>query len=161
MWNNLTQLSVSPINLALRATAVYFFILILLRMSGKRQMGQMSATEFVAVLLISNAVQNAMNAGDNSLSGGLLLAAVLMFLSWLVSLLTFKSKRFSAIFEGTPSVLVRKGRLVKENLDREYMTITELKMLLRKQGIHHLDEVHTLIYEADGTISVTKSTEIK
>ena len=69
----------------------------------------MGATEFVAVLLISNAVQNSMNGGDNSLSGGLLLAAVLVGLSSLISYLTYKSRLFSSVFEGTPTLLVNRG----------------------------------------------------
>src|SRR5476649_1603564 len=89
-------------SLVIRAVVVYVAVLVLLRISGKRQLGQMGATEFVAILLISNAVQNSMNGGDNSLSGGLLLAAVLVGLSTLISYLTCKHHFFSAIFEGTP-----------------------------------------------------------
>src|ERR1700729_4196967 len=99
MWNNLTNLSLSPLNFIIRAVVVYLSVLILLRISGKRQMGQMGATEFVAILLISNAVQNSMNGGDNSLLAGLLLAAVLIALSSGISFLTYRSKFFSTIFE--------------------------------------------------------------
>jgi uncharacterized membrane protein YcaP (DUF421 family) len=156
MWNNLTVLSVSPLNLVIRAVVVFLAVLLLLRISGKRQLGQMSATELVAILLISNAVQNAMNAGDNSLLGGLILAAVLIFLSWLISLLTYSYPRMSAIFEGTPTLLIHKGSPLTKNLSKERMPISELKTLLRKQGIHHFKDVQTAILEADGTLSVTR-----
>src|SRR3954468_24349143 len=109
MWENLFNFSVSPLNLAIRAVIVYLSVLLLLRISGKKQMGQLGATEFVAILLISNAVQNAMNGGDNSLGGGLVLAVVLILLSSLISFLTYRSRIFSAIFEGTPTLLVHKG----------------------------------------------------
>lgn len=159
MWSNLINLSVSPFNLIIRATLVYLTVMILLRISGKRAMGQMSITEFVAILLISNAVQNAMNAGDNSLAGGLILAAVLIFLSWLISLLTFKSKKISLIFEGTPTLLVHKGTVIKENMEKERLSLEELKSLLRKQNIHSINEIQTAILEADGSLSVTKKAE--
>src|SRR3954468_18392114 len=110
MWNQLMHFDVPALNLAVRATVVFLVVLILLRITGKRQLGQMGATEFVAILLISNAVQNAMNGGDNSLSGGLILAATLIALSALISYLTFKSKFFGAIFEGTPALLVHNSK---------------------------------------------------
>src|SRR3954471_2001681 len=94
------------LDLILRAVVVYLAVLLLLRISGKRQLGQMGPTEFVAILLISNAVQNAMNGGDNSLLGGLILAVVLILMSTVISVLTFRSGAFRAIFEGTPRLLV-------------------------------------------------------
>src|ERR1700722_9488052 len=113
MWQNLFDFNLAPLNLIIRAVVVYLAVLILLRISGKRQVGQMGATEFVAILLISNAVQNAMNGGDNSLTGGLLLAAILIALSTLISFLTFRSPFFTALFEGTPTLLIHKGKLIK------------------------------------------------
>lgn len=160
MWSNLTQLSIPGWNLVFRAAIVYLSVLLLLRISGKRQLGQMGATEFVAILLISNAVQNAMNGGDNSLVGGLILALVLVFLSWLISVLTFRSKKMQTLFEGTPSLLIHRGEPVLKNMMKERITRGELVVLLRKQGIHQFNEVHTAILEADGVLSVTKTTDV-
>jgi len=156
MAHDLFTLSVSPLDLILRAGVVYLTVLVLLRISGKRQMGQMGATEFVAILLISNAVQNSMNGGDNSLIGGVILAAVLVAISALISYLTYKSRFFSSIFEGTPTLLVHKGKTIAKNLAHERMSESELKMLLRKQGLHNLADIETAILEADGTLSVTR-----
>ncbi|MGZ3768699.1 MAG: DUF421 domain-containing protein [Bdellovibrio sp.] len=156
MWQNLMDFNISPINLIIRAFVVYLVVLILLRISGKKQLGQMGPTEFVAILLISNAVQNSMNGGDNSLSGGLLLAVVLVSLSTLISYLTYKSRFVSAVFEGTPTLLVHKGKVISENLAKERMSDGELRTLLRKQGLHQISEINTAILEADGTLSVTK-----
>jgi uncharacterized membrane protein YcaP (DUF421 family) len=156
MWQNLFDFNISPLNLIVRAVFVYLAVLILLRISGKRQMGQMGPTEFVAILLISNAVQNSMNGGDNSLIGGLLLATILVGLSSLISYLTYKRRIFSRIFEGTPSLLVHKGKVITKNLAIERMTESELRTLLRKQGIHLISEIETAILEADGTLSVAK-----
>jgi uncharacterized membrane protein YcaP (DUF421 family) len=160
MWHKLADLSLSPWNLTFRAIVVYLSVLILLRVSGKRQLGQMGATEFVAILLISNAVQNAMNGGDNSLAGGLLLAGVLIALSTLISFLTYKSRIFRSLFEGTPTLLVHKGKMIPKHLAVERMSENELKVLLRKQGAHHLNEIETAILEADGTLSITKTAEV-
>src|SRR5262245_8941346 len=87
-------------DLFLRVILVYSFILVLLRISGKRQVAQMGMAEFVALLLISNAVQNAMNGGDNSLTAGLFLAAALMGLSYLFHFFAFKSRRFEQLMQG-------------------------------------------------------------
>lgn len=157
MWNNLFDFNISPLNLIIRAIIVYLAVLILLRISGKRQMGQMGVTEFVAVLLISNAVQNSMNGGDNSLSGGLVLAVTLVGLSTLISFLTYKSEIFSRIFEGTPTLVIHKGKIVHKHLARERMSESELKAMLRKQGLHNVHEIETGILEADGTLSITRA----
>ncbi len=143
------------LNLGIRAFVVYLSVLVLLRISGKRQMGQMNATEFVAILLISNAVQNAMNGGDNSLGGGLFLAVVLIATSTLITYLTFKSKFASSVFEGTPTLLVHKGKLIEKNLEKEFLSHSELKTLLRKQGFHKITDIETAILEADGTLSIS------
>lgn len=153
--DNLIHPDLPLLNLAIRAVAVYLCVLLLLRISGKRQMGQMNATEFVAILLISNAVQNSMNGGDNSLTGGLFLAAILIAMSSLISYLTYKSKFASSIFEGTPTLLIHKGKLITKNVKKELLSSGELKTLLRKQGFHKIADIQTAILEADGTLSIT------
>lgn len=157
--SHLFHFDIPILNLALRASIVYFSVLILLRISGKRQLGQMGATEFVAVLLISNAVQNAMNGGDNSLIAGLWLAGILIALSTVISFLTYRYRIFREIFEGSPTLMVFKGRFVAGALAKERLSESEFKALLRKQGVHALQELETAILEADGTLSVTKTAE--
>ena len=159
MWENLNHLTLPVGNLVLRATLVYLSVLVLLRISGKKQMGQMSATEFVAILLISNAVQNSMNGGDNSLTGGLVIAVVLLSLSTGISYLAFRSPFISMLFEGSPVLLVHRGKMIRKHMLKERVSPQELKVLLRKQGFHQLAEIETAILEADGTLSVTKLNE--
>nr|BDT28924.1 hypothetical protein BHI3_23900 [Bacteriovorax sp. HI3] len=118
-------------------------------------MGQMNATEFVAVLLISNAVQNSMNGGDNSLIGGLFLASVLIIMSTLIAYLTYKSKTASHIIEGTPTILIHRGKVVPQNIRKELLSEGELKTLLRKQGFHDIADIDVAILEADGKLSIT------
>jgi len=154
--NNFLHLDLPWTELVIRGVVVYLFVLILLRITGKRQLGQMGATEFVAILLISNAVQNAMNGGDNSLGGGLVLATTLIFLSALISYLTFRSKRCSMIFEGTPTLLIHNGKVLLKNLEHEQLSTVELRTMLRKQSVHDFKEIKNAILEADGSLSVTK-----
>jgi uncharacterized membrane protein YcaP (DUF421 family) len=160
MWQNLMHFDVAPLNLVVRATVVYLAVLIMLRISGKRQIGQMGATEFVSILLISNAVQNAMNGGDNSLSGGLLLAVVLIVLSYAIGFLVYRSKTFSAVFEGTPRLIIHDGKVIHKALRKELLSSSELKVLLRKQGVHNFNEVKSAVLEADGTLSIIRHADI-
>jgi uncharacterized membrane protein YcaP (DUF421 family) len=159
MWHSLMDLNLSPWNLVIRAIVVYLSILILLRISGKKQLGQMSATDFVAILLISNAVQNSMNGGDNSLAGGLILALVLIVMTIFISYLTYKNKFFSSLFEGTPTLLIHKGKIISKHMRKERMSDTELKVMLRKQGFHSIKDIDTAILEADGTLSITRAAD--
>ncbi len=156
MSGQLWHFDVASSALAFRAVAVYVVVLLLLRISGKRQLGQMGATEFVAILLISNAVQNSMNGGDNSLIGGLWLALILIVMSTLISYLTYRFNFFSRVFEGTPTLLINKGKIIEKNLHRERLSMSELRTLLRKQDVHHISEISTAVLEADGTLSIAK-----
>lgn len=156
MWENLVSMDVSVGNLVIRAVVVYFSVLILLRTGGKRQIGQMGPTEFVAVLLISNAVQNAMNAGDNSLVGGIILAITLVGLSWLISYATFKFKSVEVFFEGSPTILVHQGKLLTKNMEKEQVTVEELHSRMRRQGITDMKQIATAILEADGDLTLIR-----
>jgi uncharacterized membrane protein YcaP (DUF421 family) len=155
VWANLFHLDLPAGNLIVRAVLVYLSVVVLLRVSGKRQLGQMGATEFVAILLISNAVQNSMNGGDNSLAGGLILATILILLSAVISYLTYRSKFFTSVFEGTPTLIIHKGKVLRQNLTKERMNESDLRTLLRKQGIHEVKDINSAILESDGTLSVS------
>src|SRR3954454_15689287 len=106
-------------NLALRGFVVYGAVILLLRVGGKRQIGQMGIFEFVALLLISNAVQNSMNGGNDSILGGILLAVVLIVMSFLFSLVTFRFPKFERLVQGRPTLLIHHGRILHEHLKRE------------------------------------------
>jgi uncharacterized membrane protein YcaP (DUF421 family) len=147
-------------HLVIRATVVYIAVLLLLRLSGKRQIGQMGMAQFVALLLISNAVQNSMNGGDNSITGGLILAVALMILSYFFAIITYNSRDWENLIQGRPTLLIHHGVLLKHNLRRELLSLRELRVLLRKQGIHNLEEIEEAVLESDGFISVTRKSEI-
>lgn len=160
MWKNFVDLSLSPANLFIRAIVVYVAVLFLLRISGKRQVGQMSAIEFVAVMLISNAVQNSMNGGDNSLVGGLILASTLIGMTWVISILTYRNRKLRDLFEGVPTLLIHKGKIVQPNMNKERITHSELSTLLRKQGIHNIHDIKEGILESDGSLSITRTNDL-
>jgi uncharacterized membrane protein YcaP (DUF421 family) len=138
-----------------RGVVVYLFLIILLRLTGKRQVGQLSPFDLVLLLVLSNAVQNSMNAGDNSLVGGLVSAATLVGVNWLVSLATFRSKRLATVVEGRPEVLIHNGRLFESVLFDAKLTHHELDAALRQSGCTCVADVHSAILENNGSISVT------
>jgi uncharacterized membrane protein YcaP (DUF421 family) len=160
MWKNLTELNLPALNLATRAVLVYLAVLLLLRISGKRQVGQMGAVEFVTILLISNAVQNSMNGGDNSLVGGLILATMLIVMSSGLAWLSYRSRVFEAIFEGTPRLLIHDGKMIEKALGKELLSKSNLRVLLRKQGVHRIGDVKSAVLEADGSLSLIRFDEL-
>ena len=101
-----------------RGVVVYVFLIVLLRLTGKRQVGQLAPFDLVLLLVLSNAVQNSMNGGDNSVVGGLVSASTLVGVNWLVSLATYRDKRLSALVEVRPQILVHNGRLYEDVLGR-------------------------------------------
>src|SRR5260221_12184148 len=107
MWN----IAVSVGELIARAVIVYMFLLVLLRITGKRQVGQLAPFDLVLLLILSNAVQNSINAGDNSLVGGLISAVTLVTLNFVVAVATYRSKTLEALIEGRPQILIHNGQL--------------------------------------------------
>jgi uncharacterized membrane protein YcaP (DUF421 family) len=153
------QLSVPWWELVIRALVVFSFILIALRLTGKRQIGQMAPFDLVLLLVLSNAVQNSMNAGDNSLVGGLISAATLLGLDYVLGWAAFKNKRISKVIEGHPEVLVHRGKVMHQVLRKEQMTLADLEEGLRKEGVASPAEVEIAILENTGQISVIKKKE--
>lgn len=140
--------------LVARALVVYVFLITLLRLTGKRQIGQLSPFDLVLLLILSNAVQNSMNAGDNSLIGGLLSAVTLVTVNFLVGLVTFKSKKLEAIIEGRPQVLIHDGVLFEDVMDDAKLTRRELDSTLRQSGYFEIKHIRLAILETNGTVSV-------
>jgi uncharacterized membrane protein YcaP (DUF421 family) len=155
-WHSLWHPDLPLWSLVVRGVMVYLAVIILLRLAGKRQVAQMGMTEFVALLLISNAVQNAMNGGDNSLAGGLVLAATVIACAYGMTYLTYRSRRVETLVQGRPTLLIHHGRILYDHLASELLSIRELVAVLRKQGVNNLDEVAEAILESDGFISITR-----
>jgi uncharacterized membrane protein YcaP (DUF421 family) len=140
--------------LVIRSAVVYIFLIGLLRITGKRQVGQLAPFDLVLLLVLSNAVQNSMNAGDNSLIGGLIGAVTLISLNYIVAMLTYRSKRMEALIEGRPQLIIHNGVLVKGALHDARMTHHELNAALRQAGCTCVEEVHYAVLENNGSVSV-------
>lgn len=137
-----------------RGAVVYVFVILLLRVTGKRQTGQLEPFDLVLLLVLSNAVQNSMNGGDNSITGGLILAATLVGLNWLTGWITFKSRKAEILIEGTPALLIHNGKVHEQALTREKLSRAELMAALRKEGFVSVKEIRAAFLESDGSISV-------
>jgi len=141
-------------NIFLRTTAVYLVVLLGLRLAGKREIGQMTVFDLVVLMLISNAVQNAMVGPDTSLVGGILAAVVLLVVNALVVGLGLKWPRLRHWVEGTPTLLVLHGQVIRAHLRREGLDEETLMAALREHGVAELHNVEMAVLEIDGTISV-------
>lgn len=148
------------VEIALRATIIYVVVLIGIRLTGKREVGQMTPFDLVLLLLIANAVQNAMTGPDTSVSGGLVAAATLLAANTVVTRLVWRYKEARDLIEGTPTLLIREGKVLRENLRKEKLTVEDLKQSLREHGIGDLADVSLAMLEVDGSISVLKSDEL-
>ncbi len=138
----------------LRGLIIYAFLLIALRLTGKRQIGQLAPFDLVLLLVLSNAVQNAMNGGDNSVTGGLISASTLLVLNGVAGKITYQSKMMESLVEGRPEILVHNGKLFADVMKRERMTHHELNAALRAAGCASVEEVHYAILENTGQITV-------
>ena len=154
MWS----LAVPWWELIVRCVVVYLFLLVILRVSGKRQIGQLAPFDLVLLLVLSNAVQNSMNAGDNSLLAGLILAATLVVLNYFVGYATFRNKKLEAIVEGRPQVVIHDGKVFEDVLAQAQLTHHELDAALRQAGCSCAEGVQVAILENNGSISVVPRT---
>src|SRR5262245_37612158 len=130
MWN----IAVPVWELVVRASIVYGFLLVLLRLTGKRQIDQLAPFDLVLLLVLSNALQNSMNGSDNSLVGGIISASTLVGLNYAVSYATFRSKRLEEMVEGRPPVIVHNGRVFEDVMKAAKLTHHELNAALRRAG---------------------------
>ena len=156
MTHHLVHIGISPWEKVLRTAAVYFGLLILLRLGGKRQLAQLTTFDLVVLLLVSNVVQNAVIGPDDSLLGGFLGAAVLIGLNYLMVRLTFLHQLWSRILQGKPTPLVQEGELDEHALRREMITRAELEAALRRQGMAGLSDVDKVVLEPEGSLNATQ-----
>ena len=149
------------IQIALRTAVIYALVLLGVRLSGKREVGQMTPFDLTLLLLISNSVQNAMTGPDTSLLGGLTAAATLLVLNYIVADLAGFNRRFRKVIEGQPTLLIHDGQVIGEHMTKEHVSLDELDRSLREHGIATRHEVALAVLEVDGSISCLKYDEIK
>lgn len=140
----------------LRAVVVYVVLLCLVRLSGKRSVGQFTPFDMILIVLLGTAVQNSLIGEDYSLFGGLILAATLIGMNWLVGLLSARSERADRLIEGSPVLLARDGQVFGEVLRREQVSPREFEQALRQAGCTEVDDVALAVLETNGHISVIR-----
>jgi uncharacterized membrane protein YcaP (DUF421 family) len=133
---------------------VYIFITVAIRIFGKKELAQLSVLDLVFILLISNAVQNAMVGSDTSLPGGLLAAGTLFLLNFALKNLLYRSEKLTRLMEGEPVILVSEGKVNDKNMRKLKITTDELLETIREHGVDGIHDVNLAIMEVDGNISI-------
>src|SRR5256884_2848182 len=149
------------VEIAARTAVIYGVVLIGVRLSGKREVGQMTPFDLTLLLLISNAVQNAMTGSDSSLIGGVVAASTLLILNYVVAELSGANRRFRRFVQGQPSLLVHDGQVIASHMAKEHVSMDELQRALREHGINSYHDVALAVLEVDGSISCLKYDEIQ
>lgn len=137
-----------------KASVIYVFIIAAIRLFGKKELAQLSVFDLVFILLISNAVQNAMVGNDNSVQGGIAAALGLFAVNYVFKYFTYRSKKFSEVVQGHAVMLIYEGRIIEENLKKSMLTTAEVEAAVREHGVEEIAEVNLAIMEIDGNISV-------
>jgi uncharacterized membrane protein YcaP (DUF421 family) len=150
MWNHMFVLNLPLAEKILRPAIVYAFLVIMLRVFGKRELAQLNPFDLVVLMLVSNTVQNAIIGDDNSVTGGLVGAFTLFAVNYLVIRFLFKHRRLDEILEGTPTRLVEDGKLCHAGLAKELLNESELLAVAHRQGFTNLDEVQHCTLEPGG-----------
>ena len=154
--SELWALSIPWWEIVLRASVVYFALLVLIRLSGKRTVGQFTPFDLMVLVLLGDAVQGSMIAGDQSLAGGLILAMTLLGWNRLVGYVTSRSERVAAMVEGTADILARNGHVFHDVLRSADLTLKDLEEAMREQDCPAIGEIRLAVLEKDGRISVLK-----
>ena len=158
-WTAVLRPEIPWLEKIVRPFVVYLFLLAAFRLAGKRELGQMTPFDLVVLLTISNVLQNAMIGPDNSLGGGILGAVALLLANGLVARLMLRSPKFERWAMGQPTPLIEEGRVLRDNMRREVMTMAELERAIRK---HELDPATDLVLirrallEQDGSVSILR-----
>ena len=154
-------LSVPILEKIVRPILVYVFLVLLLRIFGKRELAQLNPFDLVVLLSLANTVQNAIIGDDNSVAGGFIGATSLMVTNYLVIRFLFKHRRLDQILEGRPSVLIRDGCVCKDELAKELITVHELQTVVRRQGFTGIHEVDKCVLEPGGAFVIKGKTPPK
>jgi len=156
MWRDMLAMGAPLVEKVLRPVIVYFFLVILLRIFGKRELAQLNPFDLVVLLSLSNTVQNAIIGNDNSLSGGLVGAVALMGANYLVVRYLFKHRRLDELFEGSPTLLIEDGNVLRHALAKELLTNSDLMTVLHRQGFDSISEVQRCVLEPGGTFYIQR-----
>lgn len=155
-WGSLWTFEEPILEKVIRSILIYFFLLVALRLGGKRELGQTNNFDLVVLLVISNTVQNAIIGNDNSLIGGITGATTLLITNYLVVRIAYQFPKFRKLTQGKSRLLIQEGRVIEKNLRAEAITEQELLTSLRRQGIESLSEVKSACLETDGDLTIER-----
>jgi len=156
--HNMFQLALPVAEKMLRPAIIYLFLVLALRIFGKRELAQLNPFDLVVLLTLSNTVQNAIIGEDTSVTGGLIGAFTLLAVNYLVVRFLFKHRRLDQLFEGTPTVLIENGKLISRSLSKELLTESELLTVAHRQGFTSLAEIEHCVLEPGGTFFIKSKT---
>jgi uncharacterized membrane protein YcaP (DUF421 family) len=156
-WSDILTPGIPVGEKLVRTVIVYVFLILGLRLAGKRELSQLNPFDLVVLLLLSNTVQNAIIGNDNSVIGGLIGAGALLVINSVVVRLLYRYKQLDKV-EGKPDVLIRNGRLLRHHLERELITVAELEAAARRQGLSSLAHVKECRLETGGSLSFVQQT---
>lgn len=142
------------LDITIRSAAVYLFMVIALRLFGKKELSQLNTSDVILILLISNSVQNAMVGNNTTLWGGLAAATILFVINFILKKLIYRYKKFSDFFLEKPEILIHNGTLDFKNLSKLNITSDELKEAMREHGVEYFKDVKLAMLEIDGNISI-------
>lgn len=154
MWQDIFNLQLTVGEKVLRAVLIYAFLIVAVRVVGKRELGQANTLDLIVLLLVANAVQNGIIGNDNTVTGAVIGAATLFAVNEAVTRTSYAVPSFSRILEGEPSNLIVDGKPVRAALRRSGISLSELRAIARRQGFADLGEVHTAILETNGVVSM-------
>jgi uncharacterized membrane protein YcaP (DUF421 family) len=159
VWHSIFHLDISVAEKILRSVLIYAFLVVALRVVGKRELGQANTLDLVVLLLVANAVQNGIIGNDNSVTGALIGAVTLFVVNEAINRTTYALPWASRALEGEPTVLIQNGKPVHKALFRSGISLPDLRAIARRQGYDDLGQVHTAILETNGVISMFKKDE--
>jgi uncharacterized membrane protein YcaP (DUF421 family) len=148
------------LEIVVRTAVIYILVLIGLRLTGKREVGQMTPFDLTLLLLLSNSVQNAMTGPDTSLAGGAVAAGVLLIMNLALGRISGMNRRLRRIVQGSPTLLVHKGQILQEHMQKEGISEDELMRALREHGCGCIQDAALVVLEVDGAISVLKYDDV-
>lgn len=153
LWYDMFLLGLPVLEKILRPVIVYLFLVVALRLAGKRELAQLNPFDLVVLLTLSNTVQNAIIGDDNTVTGGLLGATTLLALNYFVVRFLYRHERVDRLVEGDPDTLIEKGKIHADRLQKELITLPELEAAAHRQGFASLRDVDRAVLEPGGTVS--------
>jgi uncharacterized membrane protein YcaP (DUF421 family) len=152
--SELFELSAPWWHFVLRGAAIYLLVMVLMRVSGKRAVGQFTPFDLILLILIGNAVQNGINGGDNSLTGAVVMATTLIALNWIVAFCSARSDGFRHLVEGRPVEVARDGKVFRDVLRKQLVSVEDFEKAMRESGCAEVADIHRAILETNGHITI-------